>query len=353
MSMSFFAASNSADGFKNYYKECFEQVDRLFIIKGGPGTGKSTFMRRVADTAEAMGGCVERYFCSSDHTSLDGVMFDCKDERVGIIDGTYPHPYIERLPGAREEIVNTGNFWDRKILKKNSDKIRELSLKKGKCYDMAYAYLRACGNLHEVYNSYGKSKINTPKMNGAVDRLMKKIPSGQSYRALPALVNCIGMLGRAHLEAFEEDADKIYLIVGDYGEEEYLRKLLESAKHKNIRVRVAHNPIYYRELDGIYLEDTRLWFVKETALPNDAREKYRDKIRIINMGRFHLSGGQEQNKKEMKYCKRLLQLCIAGAEGELERAGKYHFELEQIYKSAMDFEMLESFTCDFCKELFV
>ncbi len=352
MSMSFFAASNSADGFKNYYGECFERVDRLFIIKGGPGTGKSTFMRRVADMAETRGECVERYFCSSDHTSLDGVMFESGGETVGIIDGTFPHPYIERLPGVREEIINTGSFWDRRILKKNSDRIRELSQKKSQCYDMAYAYLRACGNLNEVYNSYGKSKINTAKIKGAVSRLMKKVPNGEKYNVIPALINCIGMLGQAHLESFEESADRIYLIVGDYGGEEYLRILLETIKQKNLKVRVAQSPIYYRELDGIYLEDTRLWFVKETALPEDAREKYRDKIRIVNLERFYFSDSHERNKKEKKYCRRLLQMCVDGARGELERAGKYHFELEQIYKSAMDFESLEKFSEDFCKSLF-
>ncbi len=350
--MSFFAASNSADGFKNYYKECFERVDRLFIIKGGPGTGKSTFMRRIADIAEARGGYVERYFCSSDHTSLDGVIFDCGDECIGIIDGTFPHPYIERLPGLREEIINTGRFWDRKILKKNSDKIRELSLEKGLCYDTAYAYLRACGNLNEVYNSYGKSRINTPKMNGAVERLIKKIPSGEYYRSIPALVNCIGMLGQAHLDTFEESADKIYLIIGDSGQEEYLRRILEAAKQKNLFVRIAKSPIYYRELDGIYLEKSKLWFVKDTAFPSDIREKYSEKIRTVNMERFYLSGMGEQNKKEKKYCKKLLQMCVGGAESELARAGGYHFELEQIYKSAMDFESLENFSNCFCERLF-
>ncbi len=352
MSMSFFAASNSADGFKNYYKGCFERVDRLFIIKGGPGTGKSTFMRRAADMAEARGGSVERYYCSSDHTSLDGVIFDCGGETVGMIDGTFPHPYIERLPGVREEIVNTGAFWDRKMLKKNGDKIRELSQKKSLCYDRAYEYLRACGNLNEVYNSYGRSKINTAKMNGAVDRLMRALPDGQSFCADIALVNCIGMLGRAHLDTFERESDKIYLIVGDYGGEEYLRMLLEAARRKKLRVRVSQSPIYYRELDGIYLEESRLWFVKEAALPELARETHRDKIRLINMGRFQTSEGQEQNKKEIKYCKKLLTTCVAGAESELERAGIYHFELEQIYKSAMDFERLEAFTLDFCREIF-
>lgn len=350
--MSFFAASNSADGFKNYYGECFERVDRLFIIKGGPGTGKSTLMRRIANMAEARGGSVERYFCSSDHTSLDGVILDLGGERVGVIDGTFPHPYIERLPGLREEIINTGRFWDRKILKKNSDRIRELSQKKGERYNTAYAYLRACGNLNEVYNSYVKSWIDTQKMNGAVERLVKKLQGGESFHSMPALVNCIGMLGQAHLDTLEECADKIYLLVGDCGQEEYLCRILEGAKQKNLFVRIAKSPIYYREMDGIYLEKSKLWFVKDTALPDDVRKKYSEKIRVINMERFYLSGIKEQHKGEKKYCKKLLAMCVRGAEDELARAGEYHFELEQIYKSAMDFEGLESFSSCFCERLF-
>ncbi len=352
MSMSFFAASNSADGFKNYYGECFERADRLFIIKGGPGTGKSTFMRRVADMAEARGGSVERYFCSSDHTSLDGVLFDCGDECVGIIDGTFPHPYIEKLPGLRDEIINTGSFWNRKILKQNSDKIRELCTSKTASYDNAYAYLRACGNLNEVYSSYDKSKINIEKMTGAITRLMQKIPNGQGYRSLPALVNSIGMLGQAHLNTFEELAEKIYIISDGCGAESFLRILLDIAKEKNLEIRIAHSSIYCREIDGIYLEGSKLWFVKEAALSNDAKEKYSAKTRNINMDRFCLSDTHEQNKKEKKYCKRLLQRCIDGAGRELARAGEYHFELEQIYKSAMDFEALERFVSNFCRELF-
>lgn len=352
MAMNFFAASNSADGFKNYYGECFERADRLFIIKGGPGTGKSTFMRRVADMAEACGAYVEKYFCSSDHTSLDGVLFENGGEYIGIIDGTFPHPYIEKLPGLREEIVNTGSFWDRKTLKKNSDRIRELCRKKSGCYDMAYAYLRACGNLNEVYNCYDKSNLNIQKMTGAVTRLMKKISSGQKYRALPALVNCIGMLGQAHLDTFEECADKIYLISGKCGGERFLQMLLDAAEQKKLDVRVAQSPIYHRELDGIYLEGSRIWFVKESALPDGVREKYKDKIRNINMGRFYIGGDKDSSKKEKKYCKRLLQMCVEGAQRELEHAGEYHFELEQIYKSAMNFEGLEDFVSHFCRELF-
>ena len=46
----YFAASNSASGFQSYYAACFDnaRIGRLYAVKGGPGTGKSRFLREVA-----------------------------------------------------------------------------------------------------------------------------------------------------------------------------------------------------------------------------------------------------------------------------------------------------------------
>jgi hypothetical protein len=49
----YFAASNSKDGFVSYFHECFDrpEIEKLYIIKGAPGTGKSKFMKDVASLA--------------------------------------------------------------------------------------------------------------------------------------------------------------------------------------------------------------------------------------------------------------------------------------------------------------
>ena len=74
----FFAAANSRDGFVSFYGSIFgsENIKKRYLIKGGPGTGKSTFIRRVAGRAEAEGYSVEYYRCSSDPDSLDGALID-------------------------------------------------------------------------------------------------------------------------------------------------------------------------------------------------------------------------------------------------------------------------------------
>ena len=71
----YFAASNSAKGFFSYYKECFDtpRIRHLYAIKGGPGTGKSRFMREVAECGEGAGWQCEYIYCSSDPDSLDGL----------------------------------------------------------------------------------------------------------------------------------------------------------------------------------------------------------------------------------------------------------------------------------------
>ena len=43
MEEKYFAAVNSYRGFESYYQDMFGAAERSYIIKGGPGTGKSYF----------------------------------------------------------------------------------------------------------------------------------------------------------------------------------------------------------------------------------------------------------------------------------------------------------------------
>ena len=94
----YFAAANTGSGFVSYFSEIFDpdEMKKLYIIKGGPGTGKSTLAGKLADAAEERGHTVTRYLCSSDPSSLDGIMIE--DLRVGVIDGTAPHAAAATAP---------------------------------------------------------------------------------------------------------------------------------------------------------------------------------------------------------------------------------------------------------------
>ena len=69
----FFLGANSEEGFFSLYDQLLGgRLDDLMILKGGPGCGKSTFMRRVGAAMERAGERIVYINCSGDPDSLDG-----------------------------------------------------------------------------------------------------------------------------------------------------------------------------------------------------------------------------------------------------------------------------------------
>ncbi|MBR3794599.1 MAG: hypothetical protein IKK34_01040 [Clostridia bacterium] len=79
---------------------------RKLILKGGPGVGKSTFMRRIHAALCEHGESSTLYFCSGDPDSLDAVAVP--HAGLLILDGTAPHIVDPAIPGARDSIINLG-----------------------------------------------------------------------------------------------------------------------------------------------------------------------------------------------------------------------------------------------------
>ena len=87
----YFLGANAPDGFYSLYPELIdlERARAVYILKGGPGCGKSSLMRRVAQAMEEKGASVEYIACSGDPDSLDAVVFPALN--TAIVDGTAPH----------------------------------------------------------------------------------------------------------------------------------------------------------------------------------------------------------------------------------------------------------------------
>ena len=90
-SIQYFLGANSPTGFYSLYDQLLppEQVSAIYILKGGPGCGKSTLMRRVAALAQEAGEPVECILCSGDPDSLDAILLPGK--KAALVDGTAPH----------------------------------------------------------------------------------------------------------------------------------------------------------------------------------------------------------------------------------------------------------------------
>ncbi|MDO4553387.1 MAG: ATPase [Bacillota bacterium] len=144
----YFPGNNTPRGFYSYYRYILGQQDaeRIFCLKGGPGTGKSTFMRRLGEEFLEEGRCVDFLHCSSDPHSLDGVLL--RKERVAVVDATAPHIIDPLHPGAVDEIVHLGDFWNEEGIRQNRKEIMACQKEISGLYENAYGYLSAAEKLY-------------------------------------------------------------------------------------------------------------------------------------------------------------------------------------------------------------
>lgn len=160
-----FAGGNTALGFFSYYDNILsqEEAERIFILKGGPGTGKSTLMKRVAEEMLESGLEVEFYHCSSDSRSLDAVRIPMK--RVAIIDGTAPHVVDPKTPGAVDRIINLGECWEESGIRAHRREILQINREIPMLFARSYKYLRSAAAVYEDSQEIHRRALGRGKMN--------------------------------------------------------------------------------------------------------------------------------------------------------------------------------------------
>ena len=138
-----FPGNNSIRGFFSYYDSNLREAERVFVLKGGPGTGKSSLMKGLAAEFLEKGCDVELWRCSSDPDSLDGIWIPhCG---AAVVDGTSPHVVEPRYPGVKEEIVDLGDCWDEAKLMRRKEDIVALTDRISEAFGRAYEHLADVG----------------------------------------------------------------------------------------------------------------------------------------------------------------------------------------------------------------
>ena len=213
----FFAAANTENGFSSLFDEIFapEKFRCVYILKGGPGTGKSTLMRRIADVAQSKGYDVENICCASDPDSLDGVIIS--ELSVAILDGTAPHMTDPVYPGAVERIVDLGIAFDFRLLEKRRDELIPLIRAKKESYRTGYRFLSVAGRIEREYDELLQDVYLEEKADAAVKRLIAPLHGHGIHKEEKRYISAICGKGFCRLDTLSEYARKIYAVTDKNG----------------------------------------------------------------------------------------------------------------------------------------
>lgn len=337
----FFASSNSMMGFHSYFNDIYDPIKlkKIYIIKGGPGTGKSSTMKALGDMFEKKYEC-EYFLCSSDPRSLDGIIIG---NTVAVLDGTSPHITEAKYPKAVEVLIDNAVAISDDVTECRN-KIIELTNEKSKFYRYAYTYLKAAGELKSEQIKKIRTKVDETKLDSAIDRYFKQsLKKGKCYTSTIRLTEGITPSGVHKTKAFEAMSDQRAIIVNGRGYEEIVfDALIKKAKEYDLDTVLSYDPLIPHSINGLYFKDSSVCAVSYCKEIHG--EVDYDEYKVINFERFINRADLNELKPNLKFAEKCIESLIEEAVANLSLASKVHKELENIYIKYTDYSKIDDNT---------
>lgn len=334
----YLASANSYNGFISYFNSIFRSNDfkKIFVLKGGPGTGKSSLMKKIAATLEGDEVNCELFYCSSDPKSLDGIILENNKGKICILDGTAPHERDAIIPGAIDELIALSEAFDIKALEDRKESIVKLNEEKNAAYKKAYEYLQVSSVFDKYIEAERLKCFNDEAASNIIRKEFKYLINCKKGKSDVRLISYFSKYGYGSFDTLEKIATQVISIDGD---EILSGKLLERLANflnmNSVSYRRFPSPLQPDRTEAIYIKDLSCAFV----INRDADEKINPESYIYTG--ISSSDVSDYEKQKTEYLNK--------AAKSLSLASQYHFELEDIYTSAMDFSIVD----DICEKITV
>lgn len=333
----YFLGANSPSGFYSLYDELTDpnRMTALYILKGGPGCGKSTFMRRVARHAESAGLIVHYILCSADPDSLDAIILPQKG--IAIVDGTAPHVIEATCPGAVDTYVDLSRFYDHGALQAVKNELISVTAEYKGFYKQAYRCLGAAGelrrNLIDTADSAELRLRLQKRAKGIIGRELKKSGTGNTERRF---LSAVTHKGTIHLwDTVRVQADRVYELADNYGTAHHLLSpILSAAQAAGHQTVICPDPMAPDRLAHLIFPDLSLALVTSSTAAPWPGHTYR-RLRLDAMADDLLKAA---SKPRLRFTRKMADALTADGISELKHAKEAHDRLEALYNPNVDFD---------------
>ena len=348
----FFLGANSKTGFASLY-DGFTQApdagDFVWVLKGSPGCGKSSFMRRIGAAAEAAGLSVEYILCSGDPDSLDAVRIP--EKRLVYVDGTAPHVVEAVCPGAASLYLDLSRFLDAGALRPRLPELAALNRQIGAAYSAAYDRLRAAAallpkNRPGLLDEVMQEKLEK-KLRGLAARVLpRRDGRGRLTRRFLSANSCQGRILLADTAAAL--CPRVWALDNARGAGHvFLARLADTAVDRGYDVILCPDPLEPEKTEAVLLPEPGLAF-----LAVDRRELPPGFPLFRHLRLDALAAPLPPDARaELRQARRESAVLYAGAVEMLRRAKELHDELEAVYRPHVDFSGVSALAAEHVRRM--
>lgn len=323
METNFFFGNNTADGFIGANDHILSS-DKLIILKGGAGTGKSTIIKKIAVGAQQSGLDAELYHCSSDADSLDAVYVPSLS--AAVVDGTAPHVVEAVYPALKHFVLNLTDKTDFRTLLPHSLTIENCVKNKKVYFNNAYCHLKCAYTLKNNINNFLESYIDNITFNRICDSLLNRVSNNSEKINTKKIASALTNKGVISYLCDDFEKMDIIALTGDYDFVKYkiLSELKERLDIHKISYTCFPSPFDAGLPEALKI-GTTLFSASAATMPNAEKIDCNTALKALNRRIFDSDN-------------LLIEKHVDEAVANLNYAHVTHVELEKIYYNAMDWE---------------
>lgn len=347
MPVRFFLGANTPAGFVGYLDDLYDCRDgwRAYLIKSGPGSGKSTLIRTVMQHMVRLGYDAEAILCSSDPQSLDGAVF--RQLKLCLFDATAPHIIEPHYWGAVEQIVNLSACSDGSLLYERREGVREASDACSALHARCRRFLGAAASLLSDNARTALEYTDADKISRSAARIAARefgsshAGEGREWRRFLSAVTPQGML--TFHETLQSLCPRIYSLEDEYGASSrlLLAELHQRALDAGLEIFTCACPLSPTDKpEHLLIPSLGVGFTTSNSWHKADFPVYRR----VHAARFTDMEALRQKKQRLSFNRRAARELIGEAVTLLEGAKQVHDQLESYTKEATDWEMVNETT---------
>ncbi|HZK35260.1 MAG TPA: PRK06851 family protein [Bacillota bacterium] len=346
--MRVFPGGNTSRGYYSFFDSIIrEDARHVYIIKGGPGTGKSTFMKSIGDQIIQLGYDLEYHHCSSAPDSLDALVIP--DLRVAMLDGTAPHIMDPVIPGAVDKIINLGDYWDEKRITGHRAEIVDTNKETNRFFKTAYSLLKESKVAYDDLSCYIWDSIDKIRYNKITrilidsvfaDKAEETTYNPKTRHLFASAISPVGIVD--YVETLLDEDMRVYSIKGSAGSgvKELIGRLANDAGERGFYTLRLHCPYEPEKLDMLLIPSIGT-AVLNSSQPHHLDIKKLNRVNIIediDLNTCIQKAELEPYGEEMQDARARYRSLIDKAVHALSKAMEIHDRIEGYYIDAMDFE---------------